>query len=798
MPNFFKSNSFVFLKRCLFIVLILLISFFNSTLVYAKNSEKIGVLYSYKNVDSYEKNDIVSFSIEWKSFLESFEQAYLDYQFLCNFSPDTKVNDIGVNIIYFPLAVDISQEEKDFLKRFLESGGRIIVSSGVGPISENLKTFLAENGIQLSSNIITKNTLSLQHKIADVSFELHPGNFHSVFDITGNDKKVIARWKQNNEIAIGGTKNVIYLGYNWGQSIDKSKDIKVFQRSLYYFSNDLPAKLTKEISNSEYKKIIKDINAIKDEAESVLSISEQLNLPVPKSLLKKHFEDGIDYLHDFHSNYLFGNYYNAREAASDAKEDFSIVYSLGIPVRKVEVRAIWLDRGSIVACKDAAELRKTIRTIAKTGFNVIFFETLNAGFPIYPSKILGQNPLIKNWDPLKVAIEEAHANNIELHAWVWTFAVGNTRHNLLINKPLQYPGPIIEKLGRSVSLTDITTKLRIENQPENWLSPANKRGCDFLLDVYSEIVRNYDVDGIQYDYIRFPFQKPSTQVGFDFATKNAFLKETGKLPALNGPVNKIWKEWKAKQVSNFVKNTSEKLKAIKPDLKVSVAVFGIDRSQRLNVIQQDWETWLVNKWIDAAYPFYYSYTKDEVITKLKRVIESVNDRAIIIPSFNLRTLSLGELTERVTAARNGGSLGICFFANEHLNTEKRELLRKGPFREQTIFIPYNKPYVACQKLLDEFMDIIENYAMTKPHTILSDSQAQKEVYYLTQDLKNDFKNFKPEKSDDIEKKLIILQLKVKDWLSLEKYLNRSQRVYYISTYLDQVRTLLNYMKNSKS
>lgn len=752
------------------------------------------MLYSYKNVETYTANDIVNFQQEWKFFLETFEQTYLDYQFLCNFSEDTKVSDIGVNVIYFPLAVDIDDNEKIFLKKFLDSGGKLIISSGVGPISPALKLFLSENNIQFKTNVIAKNTLNLIHKIQEVSFSLNQGNFYSDFDLSGLDKKVIARWKENDRTAIGGTANVIYIGYSWGQSVDKGKDIKVFQRTLLHFSSDLPPRLTKEISKNEYKKIVKDISALKDQAESVMQVSEQLELPVPKSLLKKHFADGIDFLHNYHSNYLFGNFYSARESASDAKEEFALVYSLGIPVRKVEVRAIWLDRGSIVACRNESDIKKLIRNLAKTGFNVIFLETLNAGFPIYPSMLLPQNPLINGWDPLKAAIEEAHENGIELHAWVWVFAVGNTRHNLLIGKPLQYPGPIIEAKGRILSLTDIDSKLRIESQPENWISPANKKATQFLLDVYSEIVRNYDVDGIQYDYIRFPFQKRETQVGFDFATKNEFLKDTGKLPTIDGPVNKMWKEWKAKKVSEFVKDTSSKLKQIKPNLKISVAVFGIDRNLRLSQIQQDWETWLVNKWVDVAYPFYYSYTKDEIEIKLKNVRQSLNDRAIIIPGFNLRTLSLGELTERIAAARNGGALGICLFANEHLEATKRSLLKKGPFREQTVFIPYNKPYIACEKLLDDFTGLIEKFTLSEPHTILSDSQIQKEVYYLTQDLKNEFKNYTPEKAGDIEKKLILLQLKVKDWLSLEKYVKRSERSKYISTYLDQVKTLLNYMR----
>ena len=68
---------------------------------------------------------------------------------------------------------------------------------------------------------------------------------------------------------------------------------------------------------------------------------------------------------------------------------------------------------------------------------------------------------------------------------------------------------------------------------------------------------------------------------------------------------------------------------------------------------------------------------------------------------------------------------------------------------------------------------------------------------MTQDLKNDFRNYTPDKALEIERKLNDLRLKVKSWLSLEKYLNREQRATYITSYIDQIGTLLKYMTFQK-
>ena len=55
------------------------------------------------------------------------------------------------------------------------------------------------------------------------------------------------------------------------------------------------------------------------------------------------------------------------------------------------------------------------------GFNVVYFETNNAGFTMFPSTVGVQNPDIVGWDPLACAIKEAHKRGMELHSWLVDF-----------------------------------------------------------------------------------------------------------------------------------------------------------------------------------------------------------------------------------------------------------------------------------------------------------------------------------------------------------------------------------------
>lgn len=119
-------------------------------------------------------------------------------------------------------------------------------------------------------------------------------------------------------------------------------------------------------------------------------------------------------------------------------------YPINHQLTQPEIRAIWLDRGTIVKAKSEQDLAKIFDQIAAAGFNTVFFETLNASYPIYPSRVAPeQNPLVRGWDPLQAAVKLAHERGIELHAWVWIFAAANQRHNTLLNQPLDYPGPVL-------------------------------------------------------------------------------------------------------------------------------------------------------------------------------------------------------------------------------------------------------------------------------------------------------------------------------------------------------------------
>jgi len=270
---------------------------------------------------------------------------------------------------------------------------------------------------------------------------------------------------------------------------------------------------------------------------------------------------------------------------------------------------VWLDRGTIVGARNPEGLARLFDRLAAAGINTVFFETVNAGYPTYPSRVAPeQNPLTRRWDPLASAVEMAHARNMTIHAWVWVFAAGNQQHNRLLNLPADYPGPLLSRHPHWAGADNRGNPIPL-GQDKPFLDPANPEVRSYLTRLMSEMVQEYDIDGIHLDYIRYPFQDPGANrtYGYGTAARWNFRSITGVDPVDLSPqpnpslspdhqlqqriLWNRWTEFRIQQVTSFVTTLSNTLRRQRPDLVMSAAVFAHPEHERLQKIQQDWGTW---------------------------------------------------------------------------------------------------------------------------------------------------------------------------------------------------------------
>ncbi len=457
----------------------------------------------------------------------------------------------------------------------------------------------------------------------------------------------------------------------------------------------------------------RQLEALREKVQNALEATRQLGISVSVDGIQLRIDQSTQNQKTFESLYLGGKTQQGLDAAMDAKKELTEAMAMVAPVPRVEARAIWLDRSTILAAQNADGLRKLLGRLHTAGINVVYFESLNAGFPIYPSHIIQNNPMVQGWDPLDVAVREGHRLGMEVHAWVWCFAVGNKRHNLLINKPESYAGPILEEGGySSEALRNHEGGLQVDGrQNEYWLSPASQKARDLLLSIYKEIVTRYDVDGIQLDYIRYPFQTAGTRMGYEPIGKERFFQATGKSLDNNDDTTlRLWLAWKTYQVNTFVQQISQTLRVVNPAIKISAAVFPMQRNARIVAIQQDWETWVNNGWVDTLSPMTYTTDPTRLQSMFEYTRHSPKKLPLIYAGIDINHLNSPQLAQEIDALRAKGGLGETLFAGAYLTDEKSQLLGQGTYRNLDALIPHRDLLLSIKTLTSDFREKFERIA----------------------------------------------------------------------------------------
>ncbi len=596
------------------------------------------------------------------------------------------------------------------ISSYLRNGGKIILFTPnsqtefpnfkrmaklVGVNVEKISTAAEATDINWVEKTLYNNTLKAGKTIAKVSLYSETEHLAVFGDI------------EKHETAISKNHNGVFISWRWGFDGDRQFN----EKSMKYILETL-IPLPKVTASSNIQRYIGAINSneditllrdnrdyIENYQDNIINYSKDISIPQQELELSK-------------INELWANYYAKNGNADLYKKYLNLadknVFNATVGINNLspaETRGVWFDRGTIVNIKSKSEMGRYFDKLKMSGINTVYFETVNAGYTIYPTRIGSQNPLTKGKDPLAWAIDEAHARKMKLQAWVWVFASGNDRHNKIINKPMTYPGPVLEKNLRWALLGE-NGNFRPKNQPEFWIDPSNREGVKFLLNLIDEIVNNYNVDGIQLDYIRYPFQSSDNLMGFNHNSTEQFACKTGEKMFDNDyRTNILWNKWKEDNINSFVKKVSTNLKRKKSSLKISAAIFSKTQDYRLGAIQQNYENWLANSYVDFLTPMSYSSTLSALKTNINP-LKSQIDVGLIYPGIALQHVNQVEILKQTSLLRENGFAGVSFFAVAQLTDDKADFLSDTFTDKNACDVAYNKIYAA--KLILEDYKIMLN------------------------------------------------------------------------------------------
>lgn len=379
-----------------------------------------------------------------------------------------------------------------------------------------------------------------------------------------------------------------------------------------------------------------------------------------------------------------------------------------VPYVPVESRTIWL---RIPTSSSAATVKKTVNDIYEMGFNSVCIEVLFDSTMIMPmpeGSLFEQNPDFKNKDMLKTYINEFHALGIEVHAWVSCYRVGHDgSKNVNVSVAKKKP----EWLN-----IDQNGKNSVTNEYGNayFLNPALPEVQEFLLETYRYILENYEIDGFQLDYVRYP-ENSTVNYGYDEYTISKFKEKYGFDKAPTGSSQKGWNEWcqfRASFVTDLVKKTGSLIKEIRPDVLFSCDVAPGFETTKVKMCQ-DTETWLKHGLVDVIYPMAYG-TTDAVIKWTDNTVELSGDGIQTV--IGLRDNGCEIYREQIVAARECGADGTAFFSySQYVSGNYKDYIKDSIFSKEAVCPSYDaKAAVVSQlKHISEAIDsrivsVIEN------------------------------------------------------------------------------------------
>ena len=245
------------------------------------------------------------------------------------------------------------------------------------------------------------------------------------------------------------------------------------------------------------------------------------------------------------------------------------------------------------------EISRLIDSAEKAGIRVLFIQIYQGNKAWFPSKIADSAPYeacLKSVseDPLKLLIRQAHHSGIEVHAWINILSLANNKDAKLLKK---YG---VDILTRNLKDKNSLEDYKIDNQ--YFLEPGDLRVRRELAEIVVEIIRAYpELDGIQFDYLRYPDKNPA--YGHTKINSDRFRETTG-IDVIEEE-SLAWKEWKRNQVTEMLRQLVKKTRQLRKDMQISVT--GCMPYQRAYYEAfQDWPFWLNSRLIDFVTVMDYS------------------------------------------------------------------------------------------------------------------------------------------------------------------------------------------------
>lgn len=355
-------------------------------------------------------------------------------------------------------------------------------------------------------------------------------------------------------------------------------------------------------------------------------------------------------------------------------------------------RALWVTRTTLASPDAVAQM---VRAAEAGGFNTLVVQVRGRGDAYYAGTLEPRAPELASkpaFDPLAAVLEQAHAAGLKVHAWVAVNLVSSSVSLPASREHVIYRAPewlmVPRELAAQMKKVDVRspayigrlarwTRAHADEVEGLYTSPVHPGAQAHVASVIGELVRNYAVDGVHLDYVRFPNESfdysPSAIELFkatirpdltDQERRDAAAREVLDPAAYPNLFPGRWDEFRRSGLTELVLKVRTAVKAARPATIVSAAVVA-DAKQASESRLQDWRAWLDQSLLDVLCPMAYTTDAQVFRQQVASALEYAGD-VPVWAGIGAYRMTQAQTLQHIATARKLGAGGVILFSYEAL------------------------------------------------------------------------------------------------------------------------------------
>jgi uncharacterized lipoprotein YddW (UPF0748 family) len=354
-----------------------------------------------------------------------------------------------------------------------------------------------------------------------------------------------------------------------------------------------------------------------------------------------------------------------------------------------ETRALWIVRFTLTSPE---AIRASVKRAKESGFTDLVVQVRGRGDAFYRSQwepraeeLAGQPP---EFDPLAAMIEEAHARGMRVHAWINTYLVANVEklpglpEHIIYKNPewLMAPRPLARQLyGMDPKAPEYLAKLREYTLANRkfieglFVSPSHPAVKEHLKNIWLDVLSKYDVDGLHFDYVRYPnfnfdysrgaLERFRAELEVEFSAKDkahlaALAAKNPLVYATTFPER--FAKFQRNHVTELVSSLYTAVKSQKREVEISAAV-AANADEGFRWRYQDWRAWMKLGILDIVCPMAYTTNTKVFEQQMLVALNSANGHPVWGGIGSWRQPVSGTL-EKIQVTRRHGAQGFILFS----------------------------------------------------------------------------------------------------------------------------------------